>query len=99
MALANTAGLGEGNWLVGSRLRMILEKIKQFQGIAPIKLPKGFRAQLRPYQFEGISWLNFLREFQIGGILADDMGLGKTVQTLAHIAVEKSAKRAKKPFL
>lgn len=99
MALANTAGFDGDDWLVGSRLRAILQKIKQFQGIAPISLPKGFRAQLRPYQLEGISWLNFLREFQIGGILADDMGLGKTVQTLAHIAVEKSTRRAKKPFL
>ena len=63
------------------------------------KPPKSFGAELRPYQLEGLSWLDFLRQFELGGILADDMGLGKTVQTLAHIAVEKSAKRLDKPFL
>ncbi|KAL0211758.1 hypothetical protein RCL1_005384 [Eukaryota sp. TZLM3-RCL] len=38
--------------------------------------------QLRPYQREGIIWLNFLRKFKLHGILADDMGLGKTIQAL-----------------
>ena len=36
-----------------------------------------------------MAWLHFLREFDLGGILADDMGLGKTVQALAHILLEK----------
>lgn len=43
--------------------------------------------------------MQFLREYELGGILADDMGLGKTVQTLAHFGVEKSARRLKKPSL
>ncbi|MEE8601327.1 DEAD/DEAH box helicase [Euzebya tangerina] len=47
--------------------------------------PPGLQATLRPYQQEGFSWLAFLAEHQLGGILADDMGLGKTVQTLAMI--------------
>ena len=38
---------------------------------------------LRPYQKQGVAWLNFLRENGFGGILADEMGLGKTLQTLA----------------
>jgi SNF2 family DNA or RNA helicase len=33
--------------------------------------------------------MQFLREYDLAGILADDMGLGKTVQTLAHILVER----------
>ncbi len=40
---------------------------------------------LRPYQRQGVAWLQFLRENQFGGILADEMGLGKTLQTLAFI--------------
>ncbi len=45
--------------------------------------PTGLRAELRPYQQAGFSWLSFLRTTRLGGILADEMGLGKTVQALA----------------
>lgn len=40
---------------------------------------------VRPYQRQGIAWLQFLRENHFGGILADEMGLGKTLQTLAFL--------------
>ena len=40
---------------------------------------------LRPYQKQGVAWMQFLRENKFGGILADEMGLGKTLQTLAFI--------------
>ncbi len=46
---------------------------------------------MRPYQREGVSWLNFLRSYRFGGILADDMGLGKTLQTLAFLSENKIA--------
>ena len=49
----------------------------------PPKLPATFVGTLRPYQREGLGWLEFLRQFGFGGCLADDMGLGKTVQVLA----------------
>ncbi|MBP2436986.1 DEAD/DEAH box helicase [Microbacterium amylolyticum] len=48
--------------------------------------PSSFTAELREYQREGFSWLDFLRRHRLGGILADDMGLGKTVQVLAALA-------------
>ncbi|MCB9030713.1 MAG: DEAD/DEAH box helicase [Deltaproteobacteria bacterium] len=60
-------------------------KFKNFTKIAPIKISKNFKGKLRPYQKEGVYWLNFLYEFGFGGILADEMGLGKTVQTLAFL--------------
>jgi superfamily II DNA or RNA helicase len=41
---------------------------------------------LRPYQKQGVAWLQFLRENHFGGILADEMGLGKTLQTLAFLS-------------
>ncbi|MGC4065745.1 MAG: SNF2-related protein [Polyangiaceae bacterium] len=50
---------------------------------AAISLPPDLNATLRPYQREGVAWLQALRESGLGGILADDMGLGKTLQTLA----------------
>ena len=48
---------------------------------------------------EGVAWLQFLRSFELGGILADDMGLGKTVQALAHILIEREAGRLDRPAL
>ncbi|WP_221584830.1 DEAD/DEAH box helicase [Microbacterium sp. G2-8] len=47
--------------------------------------PDSFRAELRDYQRDGFSWLDFLRRHRLGGVLADDMGLGKTVQVLAAL--------------
>ncbi|TFD32180.1 DEAD/DEAH box helicase [Cryobacterium sp. TMT1-62] len=49
-------------------------------------LPAAVHATLRPYQAQGFTWLTFLWQHQLGGILADDMGLGKTLQTLALLA-------------
>jgi superfamily II DNA or RNA helicase len=56
-------------------------------------------ATLRPYQQEGLAWLQRLRVLGAGGILADDMGLGKTLQTIALLAGEKQAGRLTKPTL
>lgn len=44
---------------------------------------KGLKANLRDYQKEGVKWLLYLNDNNMGGCLADDMGLGKTVQTIA----------------
>lgn len=52
---------------------------KEIRSIHP---PKGLKAQLRPYQQKGFSWMVYLNKEGFGGCLADDMGLGKTLQTL-----------------
>lgn len=64
-----------------------------------VVLPQGLSAQLRPYQVEGLAWLQKLRAHGAGGILADDMGLGKTLQTIAHLLVEKEEGRLSRPAL
>jgi superfamily II DNA or RNA helicase len=61
--------------------------------------PPTLRASLRPYQQEGLAWLQHLRAHEAGGVLADDMGLGKTLQTIAHLAAEKEAGRLDVPAL
>ncbi len=86
-------------WLGGERLRALAERLQAFSRIEPVAPPAGLRTQLRGYQQHGLDWLQFLREFELGGILADDMGLGKTVQTLAHILVEKREGRLDRPCL
>ena len=56
---------------------------EDFSGIPQTPTPAGLNAILRPYQSQGYQWLCFLRDHELGGILADDMGLGKTLQTIA----------------
>jgi SNF2 family DNA or RNA helicase len=58
--------------------------------LAPVTAPAGFAGTLRPYQERGLSWLSFLGDLGLGGILADDMGLGKTIQLLSLIAAQPS---------
>ncbi|MHB8911617.1 MAG: SNF2-related protein [Lysobacter sp.] len=64
-----------------------------------VALPRTLKAQLRPYQRDGLDWLGFLARAGLGGVLADDMGLGKTVQVLAHLLTEKQARRLQQPAL
>ncbi|WP_435593510.1 DEAD/DEAH box helicase [Nocardia sp. bgisy118] len=55
----------------------------------PVPAPSGLKAQLRPYQLRGLSWLVTMSRMGCGAILADDMGLGKTVQVLALLVHER----------
>lgn len=64
------------------RLRVLAE---DFSGLKEVPLPEGVNATLRDYQREGVNWLGFLSEANLGGMLADDMGLGKTLQALCAI--------------
>jgi SNF2 family DNA or RNA helicase len=63
----------------------------------PADLP--VKATLRPYQVEGVSWLQHLTTHAVGGILADDMGLGKTLQTITHLALEHTGNPLLPPSL
>jgi len=64
----------------------LVERARRLRDRPPAVDPEpGFAAELRPYQREGLAWLDALAELGAGGILADDMGLGKTVQVLAHL--------------
>ena len=69
-------------------LQELYEKKKRLANLKEmldIPKPKGLKAELRPYQQQGLNWLVFLEENQLGGCLADDMGLGKTLQTIAFL--------------
>jgi len=82
-----------------SKLRALADKLKDFQKVTAVPVPSGLNATLRAYQHQGLNWLQFLREYQLNGILADDMGLGKTIQTLAHLLIEKQQGRLTQPVL
>lgn len=82
-----------------AELNALRARLEGFTEMSFVQPPAGLRAELRPYQHEGLSWLQFLREFSLHGVLADDMGLGKTLQTLAHLLIEKEAGRVDRPSL
>lgn len=86
-------------WFGSNQLRDLGNKLRDFKMIEKVTLPSSFQNTLRPYQEEGVSWLQFLRDHNLNGILADDMGLGKTIQALAHIMVEKESGRMQHPIL
>lgn len=64
-----------------------------------IQAPAGFQGQLRPYQLDGLRWLQYLRSQNLSGVLADDMGLGKTAQSIAHLQTELEFERMDRPTL
>jgi superfamily II DNA or RNA helicase len=86
-------------WSGGESLRAFGAKLADFSGVEPVAAPRALRAELRPYQAQGVAWLQFLRSYGLGGILADDMGLGKTVEALAHVLIEQEAGRLDRPAL
>ncbi|WP_154223432.1 SNF2-related protein [Marinicella rhabdoformis] len=75
------------------------DALKSVNELPEVAVPGGLNATLRAYQVSGLSWLQFLVQHDLGGILADDMGLGKTLQTLAHILTEKQSGRMTTPCL
>jgi superfamily II DNA or RNA helicase len=95
---AQFAGVDGWRWSGSERVRALVKKLTD-ANVAPVAPPTGLKATLRPYQLQGLNWLQFLRECDLAGVLADDMGLGKTVQTLAHLLAEKQAGRLDQPAL
>ena len=77
----------------------VRQALPRFEGVFPKEAPPGFRGELRPYQCEGLGWLEYLQKFDFGGILADDMGLGKTIQVLALLQSRRARRLSKGPSL
>jgi superfamily II DNA or RNA helicase len=99
-ALRTAASLGEGvAWAGAQSLMNLVQQMRGISSLPEVAAPASLNATLRPYQQQGLNWLQFLRTHHLAGILADDMGLGKTLQTLAHILTEKEAGRLTQPAL
>lgn len=99
-ALRTAASLGEGvAWAGAQHLVKLVQQMRGLDHLPEVAVPASLQATLRPYQQQGLNWLQFLRTHHLAGILADDMGLGKTLQTLAHILTEKEAGRLMQPAL
>ena len=91
----------DSRWQVygADELRTMWERLRDAGPPPAHPAPEGLGITLRPYQLQGLAWLQYLARQALGGILADDMGLGKTAQALAHLMVEKQAGRLNSPAL
>lgn len=59
----------------------------------PHEALKGLRANLFPYQRDGIAFLSLISNQAAGCVLADEMGLGKTLQVIGLITSEINENR------
>lgn len=60
----------------------VLQMIKKLTAVDDIPVPVAVKAELRPYQTRGYSWMYKNFRLGFGSIIADDMGLGKTLQVI-----------------
>ena len=98
-AMLDLEEIVETRWQDGAAIAAHLERFRGVEEIPQAPLPASFKGTLRPYQQEGVNWLQHLRAHDLGGFLADDMGLGKTAQTIAHLAIEHANGRLDRPAL
>ncbi len=97
--LAELTDLKRWQFKGAEAVRSMAKRLQELGAVKPVEAPQGLALELRPYQREGLAWLQYLREHELAGILADDMGLGKTAQALAHLLLEKEAGRLDQPAL
>ncbi|QGO21696.1 ATP-dependent helicase HepA (plasmid) [Piscirickettsia salmonis] len=88
--LEETIDVDNFSWLGSKKIKDLGKRLKEFTSVQEVIPPESFKATLRSYQQQGVNWLRFLNDFELGGILADDMGLGKTIQTLACLVIEQT---------
>lgn len=85
LELLRTVLSGEYNGANISMTAEVQQLIQDFTQYKDVQLPKGLKANLRPYQINGYSWMYRNAQIGFGSVLADDMGLGKTLQVISTL--------------
>jgi TATA-binding protein-associated factor len=86
-------GLSESLLKGRDRERKFMAQMLDPKKVEAFQIPVAIKAELRPYQQDGVNWLAFLNRYHLHGILCDDMGLGKTLQTLCIVASDHHLRR------
>ena len=86
--------ISNGKWLTE-----LLQKLRKPETMRKAKVPATVHANLRPYQKNGFTWLNYMNELGFGACLADDMGLGKTLQVLTFLEKFRKERGQKRVLL
>lgn len=72
-------------------VKTMMEDIKNFKD-KKLELEPDIEKEMRPYQLDGVRWMQTLVDHHLSGILADDMGLGKTLEMIALLSLSKESK-------
>lgn len=54
-----------------SSIRQLAQHLQNGSGLQKVSVPHRLQAELRTYQHQGLSWMQFLREHNLSGILAE----------------------------
>jgi len=84
-----------GKWMRGNEFLLEFRSNKLYN----VDIPDVKSVKLRPYQMEGIAWINFLFKYHLSGALCDDMGLGKTIQSLITVLIYAVKDKAAKSLI
>lgn len=69
-----------------------LEKLPAIKTVRA-EQPKSISRELKPFQLEGLSWMQAMEKTEWGGgLLGDEMGMGKTIQAVSLIMSDYPAK-------
>jgi SNF2-related domain len=69
-----------------------LEKLPAIKTVRA-EQPKSISRELKPFQLEGLSWMEAMEKTEWGGgLLGDEMGMGKTIQAVSLIMSDYPAK-------
>jgi hypothetical protein len=84
-----------GKWDRGNEFLLEFRSNKLYN----VDIPDVKSVKLRPYQLEGIAWVNFLFKYNLSGALCDDMGLGKTIQSLITVLIFSMKNKGSKSLI
>lgn len=94
----DTLRLAKSQYMLLHGLEELKPKLEiSSKGKESFKVSEHLKAELRPYQLDGVKWLVQLRNNDLGACLADDMGLGKTLQTIAVLLHAKEEREEQQP--
>jgi superfamily II DNA or RNA helicase len=82
-----------GDVALPEEVEQLRERLRNFEGIESIEPPGDLAHILRDYQRRGLDFLNYLKSFRFGGILADDMGTGKALSVASRILTPNGWRR------
>lgn len=76
-------------------IRTMWEDLRAIAPLQPVagEQPEGINRKLKPFQLEGVDWMEKQEQSQWrGGLLGDEMGMGKTIQAVSLIMSDFPAK-------
>lgn len=84
---------GEIDGIEIEKSQILQARLRELNDVQTIDPPVFLRANMRPYQLRGYSWIMKNIRLGLGALVADDMGLGKTLQVIAALTLLKEERQ------